>query len=71
MKNLDAWIRKEIKAMDKMDAKIDKQLDKLEAIVGIKKSKKVTKAKKVVIVTDTNTSKQVVVSDGQVIGRQG
>ena len=53
MKDLDAWVRKEIKAMEKMDAKIDKQLDKLEAIVGIKKSKKkpakkkVTKAKKV------------------------
>lgn len=47
MKNLDAWVRKEIKAMEKMDAKIDKQLDKLEAIVGIKKSKKKTvRAKK-------------------------
>lgn len=47
MKDLDAWVRKEIKAMEKMDAKIDKQLDKLEAIVGIKKSKKKPAKKKV------------------------
>ncbi len=48
MKNLDAWVRKEIKAMEKMDAEIDKQLAELEVLVGIKKrKKKVAKAKKV------------------------
>jgi len=45
MKDLDAWVRKEIKAMEKMDAKIDKQLDKLEAIVGIKSKIRKPKSK--------------------------
>jgi len=42
--DMDKWIRKEIQSLKKWEAAIDKKLEKLELIAGIKKSRKKRKS---------------------------
>lgn len=38
--NIEKWLQKEMKSLKKWEAEIDKKIEKLELIAGIKKSRK-------------------------------